>query len=362
MSERVFNFNPGPAMLPLSILEEAQKELLNYKGTGMSVVEISHRSKQFEEIILGAEALLKELLNVPDNYRVLFIGMGATGQFDMVPMNYLTEGKIANYIVTGSFANKAYKEAVKVGETHVAGSTKDDNFNRIVRPDEIKLSENPAYVHITSNNTIFGTQWKEFPDFGDVPLVADMSSDILSKRFDVSKFALIYAGAQKNLGPAGAAVVIIRDDMIEKSNQALPTMLRYDTYAKNNSLYNTPASFTIYMIKLMLEWVKNNGGLPAMEKHNETKAALVYDTIDASNGFYKGHALKDSRSLMNITFRLPNEDLEKEFVAEAAKVGLSGLKGHREVGGIRASIYNAMPQEGCRKLAEFMKEFQAQKG
>ncbi|MFZ5639465.1 MAG: 3-phosphoserine/phosphohydroxythreonine transaminase [Bacillota bacterium] len=362
MSERVFNFNPGPAMLPLSILEEAQKELLNYKGTGMSVVEISHRSKQFEEIILGAEALLKELLNVPDNYRVLFIGMGATGQFDMVPMNYLTEGKIANYIVTGSFANKAYKEAVKVGETHVAGSTKDDNFNRIVRPDEIKLSENPAYVHITSNNTIFGTQWKEFPDFGDVPLVADMSSDILSKRFDVSKFALIYAGAQKNLGPAGAAVVIIRDDMIEKSNQALPTMLRYDTYAKNNSLYNTPASFTIYMIKLMLEWVKNNGGLPAMEKHNETKAALVYDTIDASNGFYKGHARKDSRSLMNITFRLPNEDLEKEFVAEAAKVGLSGLKGHREVGGIRASIYNAMPQEGCRKLAEFMKEFQAQKG
>jgi phosphoserine aminotransferase len=362
MSERVFNFNPGPAMLPLPILEEAQKELLNYKGTGMSVMELSHRSKQFEEIILGAEALLKELLSVPDNYRVLFIGMGATGQFDMVPMNYLTEGKIANYIVTGSFANKAYKEAVKIGETHVAGYTKDDNFSRIVRPDEIKLSENPAYVHITSNNTIFGTQWKAFPDFGDIPLVADMSSDILSKRFDVSKFALIYAGAQKNLGPAGAAVVIIRDDMIEKSNQALPTMLRYDTYAKNNSLYNTPASFTIYMIKLMLEWVKNNGGLPAMEKHNETKAALVYDTIDASNGFYKGHAQKDSRSLMNITFRLPNEDLEKEFVAEAAKVGLSGLKGHREVGGIRASIYNAMPQEGCAKLADFMKEFQAQKG
>lgn len=362
MTERVFNFNPGPAMLPLSILEEAQKEMLNYKGTGMSVMEISHRSKQFEEIILGAEALLKELLNVPENYRVLFIGMGATGQFDMVPMNYLTDGKIANYIVTGSFASKAYKEAVKIGETHIAGSTKDDNFTRIVRMDEIKLSENPAYVHITSNNTIFGTQWKEFPDCGDVPLVADMSSDILSKRIDVSKFALIYAGAQKNLGPAGAAVVIIRDDMIEKSNQNLPTMLRYDTYAKNNSLYNTPASFTIYMIKLMLEWVKNNGGLPAMEKHNETKAALVYDAIDNSNGFYKGHAQKDSRSLMNITFRLPNEDLEKEFVAEAAKIGLAGLKGHREVGGIRASIYNAMPQEGCAKLAEFMKQFQAQKG
>lgn len=362
MSERVFNFNPGPAMLPISVLEEAQKEMLNYKDTGMSILELSHRSKPFEEVILGAEALLKELLNVPDNYRVLFIGMGATGQFDMVPMNFLTEGKTADYIITGSFANKAYKEAVKIGNVNVAGTTKDDNFTRIVRADEIKLSEKPAYVHITSNNTIFGTQWKEFPDFGDTPLVADMSSDILSKKFDVSKFALIYAGAQKNLGPAGVAVVIIREDMIEKSNQNLPTMLRYDTYAKNNSLYNTPPSFTVYMIKLVLEWVKNNGGLPAMEKHNETKAALIYDAIDTSNGFYKGHAQKDSRSLMNITFRLPNEDLEKEFVAEAAKQGLAGLKGHREVGGIRASVYNAMPQEGCKKLAEFMKAFQAQKG
>lgn len=362
MSERVFNFNPGPAMLPLSVLEAAQKEMLNYKGTGMSIMELSHRSKPFEEVILGAEALLKELLNVPDNYRVLFIGMGATGQFDMVPMNYLTEGKTADYIITGSFANKAYKEAVKIGNTHVAGTTKEENFTRITRPDEIKFSENPAYVHITTNNTIFGTQWKEFPDCGDIPLVADMSSDIMSKKIDVSKFALIYAGAQKNLGPSGVAVIIIRDDMIEKSNQNLPTMLRYDTYAKNNSLYNTPPSFTVYMIKLLLEWVKDNGGLAAMEKHNETKAALVYDTIDASNGFYKGHAQKDSRSLMNITFRLPNEDLEKEFVAEAAKLGLAGLKGHREVGGIRASIYNAMPQEGCQKLADFMKAFQAQKG
>lgn len=362
MSERVFNFNPGPAMLPLSILEEAQKELLNYKGTGMSVMEISHRSKPFEEIIFGAEALLKELLNIPDNYRVLFIGMGATGQFNMVPMNYLTEGNTADYIVTGSFANKAYKEAAKIGNTHAAGSTKDDNFTRIVRQDEIKLSENPAYVHITSNNTIFGTQWKEFPNVGNVPLVADMSSDILSKRIDVSKFALIYAGAQKNLGPSGVAVIIIRDDMIEKSNQNLPTMLRYDTYAKNDSLYNTPPTFTIYLIKLMLEWVKKSGGLEAIEKHNETKAALIYDAIDNSNGFYKGHAQKDSRSLMNITFRLPSEDLEKEFVAEAGKIGLSGLKGHREVGGIRASIYNAMPQEGCAKLANFMKEFQAKQG
>jgi len=361
MSERVFNFSPGPAVLPVSVLEEAQRDLLNYKGTGMSILESSHRGKPFEEVIHGAEALLKELLNVPDNYRVLFIGMGATGQFDMVPMNFLTEGKTADYIITGSFANKAYKEAVKIGNVHVAGTTKDDNFVRIVTPDEIKLSEKPAYVHITSNNTIFGTQWKEFPDFGDIPLVADMSSDILSKRFDVSKFALIYAGAQKNLGPAGVAVVIIRDDMIEKSNPNLPTMLRYDTYAKNDSLYNTPPAFAVYIVKLVLEWVKNNGGMEAIEKHNETKAAWVYDAIDTSGGFYKGHAQKEYRSLMNVTFRLPSEDLEKEFVAEAAKRGLTGLKGHREVGGIRASIYNAMPAEGCRKLVEFMKEFQAQK-
>lgn len=361
MSERIFNFNPGPATLPVAILEEAQKELLNYKGTGMSVIEISHRSKQFEEIILGAEALLKELLEIPDNYRVLFIGMGATGQFDMVPMNYLVDGKIGNYAVTGSFANKAYKEAIKIGPTHVAASTKELNFTRVCNNDEIKLSDNPAYLHITSNNTIFGTQFKEYPNTGDVPLVADMSSDILSKKFDVSKFALIYAGAQKNLGPSGSAVVIIRDDMIEKSNPNLPTMLKYDTYAKNNSLYNTPASFTIYMIRLMLEWVKTQGGLSVIEKRNEQKAALIYDVIDNSNGFFKGHAKAGSRSLMNITFKLPNEDLDKEFIAEASKIGLGGIKGHREVGGMRASIYNAMPLEGCQKLADLIKEFQIKK-
>ena len=358
MTERVFNFNPGPAILPVSILEEAQKEMLNYKGTGMSVIEISHRSKQFEEIILGAEALLKELMGIPDNYRVLFIGMGATGQFDMIPMNYIVDGKIGNYVVTGSFASKAYKEGAKIGPSHVAASTKELNFTRVANLDEIKMSDNPAFLHLTSNNTIFGTQWKVFPDTGDVPLIADMSSDILSKKIDVSKFALIYAGAQKNLGPSGSAVIIIRQDMIEKSNQNLPTMFKYDTYANNNSLYNTPASFTIYMIKLMLEWVKSEGGMDVIEKRNEKKAAIIYDAIDNSNGFYKGHAEQGSRSLMNITFRLPNEDQDKAFVAETAKVGLSGLKGHREVGGIRASIYNAMPVEGCAKLAEFMKDFQ----
>lgn len=361
MTERVFNFNPGPAMLPVEILEEAQKELLNYKGTGMSVMEISHRSKQFEEIIVGAEALLKELMGIPENYRVLFIGMGATGQFDMIPMNYLVDGKVGNYVITGSFANKAYKEGAKIGAAHVAATTKEINFARVANPDEIKMSDNPAYLHITSNNTIFGTQWKVFPETGNVPLIADMSSDILSKKVDVSKFALIYAGAQKNLGPAGAAVVIIREDMIEKSNQDLPTMLKYDIYAKNNSLYNTPASFTIYMIKLMLEWVKAQGGLEVIEQRNEHKAGLVYDAIDKSNDFYKGHAELSSRSLMNITFRLPNEELDKEFIAEAAKAGLSGLKGHREVGGIRASIYNAMPVAGCEKLVAFMNDFRNKK-
>lgn len=358
MSERIYNFNPGPAMLPLSVLEEAQKELLNYKDTGMSILETSHRAKSFENVIFGAEKLLKELLNVPDNYRVLFIGMGATGQFDMVPMNFLTEGKTADYIVTGSFAEKAYKEATKVGNVNIAGSTKEINFSRITKPEEIKLSDDSAYVHLTSNNTIYGTQWKEFPDFGNVPLVADMSSDILSRKIDVSKFALIYAGAQKNLGPAGVAVVIIRDDMIEKSNQKLPVMLKYDTYAKKDSLYNTPPVFPIYIVNLVLEWVKNNGGVEAMEKQNEEKANFIYDTIDGSNGFYKGHAEKDSRSLMNITFKLPNEDLDKKFIEEAAKAGLGGLKGHRELGGIRASVYNAMPKEGCQKLADFMRDFQ----
>lgn len=357
MNERVFNFNPGPATLPLPVLEEAQRELLNYKGTGMSILETSHRSKEYEAINAETEALLKEILEIPDNYRVLFLQGGATMQFDMVPLNFLTEGATADYILTGSFAEKAYKEAQKVGNVHVAASTKDENYRRIVRFDEIKLSENPAYVHITSNNTIFGTQWKEFPDFGDIPLVADMSSDILSRRIDVKKFALIYAGAQKNLGPAGVTVVIIRDDMIARSNKKLPSMLRYDVHAENNSLYNTPPVFAVYMVNLVLKWVKNQGGLAVIEKINEEKASYLYEVIDESEGFYAGHAEKDSRSLMNVTFRLPSEELEKKFIAEAAEKGLKGLKGHRSVGGIRASIYNAMPVEGCRRLAEFMRDF-----
>jgi phosphoserine aminotransferase len=357
MTARVFNFSAGPSMLPVPVLEQVQQELLNYKDNGMSIMEASHRGKAFEEIIYSAEALMKELMGIPENYRVLFLQGGASTQFDMVPMNFMTSGKVADYIVTGSFAEKAYKEAKLIGETHVAGSTKDLKFTRIVQPAEIKYSADPAYVHITSNNTIYGTQWKCFPETGNVPLVADMSSDILSYKFDVSKFALIYAGAQKNLGPAGVTVVIIRQDMLDKVPATLPSMLRYDLHAQNDSMYNTPTTFSVYVLRLVLEWIKAQG-LAAVEKRNQDKAAYIYNAIDNSKGFYLGHAEKDSRSLMNITFRLPNEDLEKTFVAEAAKEGMVTLKGHRSVGGIRASIYNAMPAEGCQALAQFMAEFQ----
>ncbi len=362
MTERIFNFNAGPATLPLAVLEEAQSELLNFKGTGMSIMENSHRTKEYEAINSEAEALLKELLGVPENYRVLFLQGGASTQFAAVPMNLVSSDSHADYILTGSWAEKAHEEASKFIKTNVAASTKAENYNRIPRVDEIKVSNGPTYVHLCSNNTIFGTQWQSFPDLGDVSLVGDMSSDILSRRFDVSKFALIYAGAQKNLGPAGVTVVIIRKDLLERIPSSIPTMLRYDIHDKNDSLYNTPPSFSVYMVNLVLRWLKNNGGLVAMEKHNTEKAAYIYNAIDNSGGYYRGHAVEDSRSLMNITFRLPNEELEKIFAAEATKQGMIGLKGHRSVGGIRASVYNAMSVEGCMTLAEFMKAFQSKNG
>lgn len=362
MSQRVFNFNPGPATLPQEVLEEVQRDLLNYEDTGMSVMEISHRSKQFDAIIAEAESVTKELLGLGDNHRVLFLQGGASTQFAVIPMNFLTEGVTADYVITGSFAEKAYKEAVKIGTAHIAASSKETNFDRIVDVSEIKLSDSPAYIHITSNNTIFGTQWKSFPYFGDVPLVADMSSDIMSYPFAAEKFALIYAGAQKNLGPAGVTMVIVRNDMLEKVPESLPSMFRYDIMAKNNSLYNTAPTLSIYIVGLVLNWIKKNGGLEAMQKLNEEKAAVVYGAIDNSGGFYKGHAQKDSRSLMNVTFRLPSEELEKQFVQETAAQGLVGLKGHRSVGGIRASIYNAMSLAGCQSLAQFMESFQKSNG
>lgn len=355
--ERVFNFNPGPATLPLPVLEKAQSELLNYQGTGMSVMEVSHRSKEFEAIVNDSESLLKELLQMSDDYKVLFLQGGASTQFAMVPLNFLQKGQTADYITTGIFAEKAYKEAIKIGQVNVAANTKDTNHNRIPSAEEIKFSPSPSYVHITSNNTIFGTQWQDYSVFNNVDLVADMSSDILCGPLDVSRFALIYAGAQKNLGPSGVTVVIIRKDLLEKVPSSLPSMFRYDLHTENNSLYNTPPSFSIYMVKLVLEWVKEQGDLAGIKKINENKSALVYEAIDQSEGFYRGHAEKEFRSIMNITFRLPEEEMEKKFLAEAASKGLVNLKGHRSVGGIRASIYNAMPVEGCEKLAAFMKEF-----
>ncbi len=359
---RVYNFNPGPAMLPLPVLEEIQRDLLDYAGTGMSIMEISHRSKEYEAVHAETESALKELLGLVDEYRVLFLGGGASMQFAMVPMNFLPAGAVADYVVTGSFAEKACEEAARVGRVHRAADTKDTNHDRLPAPDEIKLSPNPAYVHITSNNTIYGTQWRSFPDFGSVPAVADMSSDILSRRFDARKFALIYAGAQKNLGPAGVTIVIIRQDMLDRVNQSLPVMLRYDTHAKHNSLYNTPPAIAVYAVMLVLRWMKKEGGLAAIEARNREKAALVYGAIDGSEGFYRGHARPEARSMMNVTFRLPGEELENAFAAEAKKAGLVNLKGHRSVGGMRASIYNAMPVEGCRRLAEFMKDFARKNG
>lgn len=353
---RVFNFNPGPSTLPLSVLEKAQEEFLNYKGTGMSVMEISHRSTEFEAIIYNAEALFKELAGVGNEYRVLFIQGGASLQFDMIPLNFLGN-KTADYAVTGSFAEKAFKEAQKIGNAQVVATTEADNYNRIPAQQELNLSKDAAYLHITTNNTIYGTQWHYIPETDDVPLVADMSSDILSRPLDYNKFSFIYAGAQKNLGPSGVAVVLIHQDLLAKIPQTVPSMLRYDIYAKNDSLYNTPPSFSIYLVEQMLAWIKESGGLDAMGRHNKDKAAMIYEAIDNSDGFYRGHAQKDSRSLMNITFNLSHEELVPEFIAEAKTKGLVGLKGHRSVGGMRASVYNAMSQEGCEKLAFFMQDF-----
>lgn len=358
MTERVFNFNPGPATLPLPVLEQAQRELLNFKGNGMSVLEISHRSKDFENLVLETEALLKELLSMPADYRVLFLQGGASFQFSMVPMNFLPAAATADYIVTGAFAEKAYQDAKLLGNIHLAFSTKGENHNRIPRQEELRFSPSPAYVHLTTNNTIYGTQWTYIPETGGVHLVADMSSDILSRPLNVSAFGLIYAGAQKNMGPSGVTVIIIREELLKRVPQNLPSMLRYDIQAKNNSLYNTPPSFGIYMINLVLTWVKEKGGLAQIEEINKQKAAHIYNLIDSSHNFYRGHALPDSRSLMNVTFRLPTEELEALFISEAKKVSLVGLKGHRSVGGIRASIYNAMPEEGCRRLADFMADFE----
>jgi phosphoserine aminotransferase len=358
---RIFNFSAGPAVLPLPVLEQAQRELVALPGVGMSVMEISHRSKVFEDILNTAITDLRELAGIPANYQVLMLQGGASLQFSMVPMNLLSTGQTADYVDTGTWADKAIKEAKKVGTVNVTGSTKSDNYNRIPGASEIAPTPGAAYVHITTNNTIEGTEWKTLPDVGDVPLVTDASSDILSGPLEVPRFGLIYAGAQKNLGPSGLTLVIVRDDLLARSSAALPTMLNYKVLAENNSLYNTPPTFGIYILGLTMKWLKSLGGLTAIAAINERKAAKLYAEIDRT-GFYRGTARTDSRSLMNVTFRLPSEELEKAFDKQATAAGLDGLKGHRSVGGMRASIYNAFPEEGVDALVEFMREFEKKNG
>jgi phosphoserine aminotransferase len=360
-SERILNFSSGPAVLPLPVLKTAQSELLSLPGVGMSILEISHRSKTFEDILGRAEADIRALAGVPPNYRVLFLQGGASLQFAMVPMNLLATGATGDYLVTGVWASKAADEARKIGKVHVAATTKAEQFARIPRAEEIVLTQGAAYVHMTSNNTIYGTQWRDLPSVGDVPLVSDTSSDLFSRPIDVSRHALIYAGAQKNLGPAGVTVVIIREDLLARSPAALPAMLSYAVHAENGSLYNTPPTFGVYLLGLVARWLIEQGGLPAIAEVNERKAARLYAEIDRS-GFYRGTAQKDSRSRMNVTFRLPSEDLEKQFVKESQAAGLDGLKGHRSVGGLRASIYNAFPEEGVEALVGFMQDFEKRNG
>jgi phosphoserine aminotransferase len=358
LKQRAYNFNAGPSALPLEVLEKAKQELIDFRGTGMSVMELSHRSAVYEEVHNHAITLLKELLSIPEDYEVLFLQGGGSLQFSMVPMNFLKPGGKAGYIMTGSWSEKAFSEAKLFGDPYQVASTKEGQYRRIPKFDELQYNPADAYIHLTSNNTIYGTQWMEFPDTGDVPLIADMSSDILSKPFDVSKFSLIYAGAQKNLGPSGVTVAIIRKDMIKKANPNIPTMLKYSTHSKNNSLYNTPPTFGIYMLGEVLNWIKEIGGIHSLSTRNEEKAKLIYDAIDQSNGFYFGHAEAGSRSLMNITFRVKDEELEKKFLAEAKKEGFVGVNGHRSVGGCRASTYNAVPFETCKAFSDFMIHFQ----
>ncbi len=355
MAQRVINFNPGPSALPLSVLEQAKSEMLDFQGSGMSVLETSHRAKQFEAVLDSAIQRTRRLLGLDESYHVLFVQGGASMQFAMVPMN-LAGAKPVDYVDTGTWATKAIKEARICGKpTRVVASSEDVKFTYI--PEKVAVNSDAAYLHITSNNTIRGTQWRSFPDAGDVPLVSDMSSDIFSRRFDPRPFGLIYAGAQKNAGPAGVTLVIIRDDMLKRVPKELPTMFKYTTYADNRSLYNTPPCFSIYICELVLKWIEETvGGLDRMEKINEEKAALLYDYIDGQD-FYRGTARPDSRSRMNVTFLLPEPELEKEFLAGAAEAGLNGLKGHRSVGGLRASIYNATTLESVKTLVDFMKHF-----
>lgn len=361
--KRIHNFSAGPAVLPLSVLKKVQADLLDYKGAGMSIMEMSHRSSVYEGVINQTEADLREVLSIPENYKVLFLQGGASMQFAMVPMNLRPQGASADYVVNGTWGRAAHKDAVKLGQTRVVATSEETNFDRIPTFDPAQFDPNAAYFHFTSNETIHGIQITEEPPAPEgVPLVCDMSSDFMGRVIDVSKYGLIYAGAQKNAGPAGVTIVIVREDLLERVPASLPVMLDYKVLAKAGSMHNTPPTFSIYIVGLVLEWLKELGGVAAMEQRNKHKAQLVYDVMDQSGGFYRGHAQAGSRSVMNVTFRMPNEDLEKQFAKEAAANDLSGLKGHRSVGGLRASLYNALPVESVEALASFMQEFQRKNG
>ena len=356
-ADRVYNFNPGPGTLPLDVLKEAQAEFLNFNHSGMSILEISHRAPQYDAVHQQAKKDIKELMGLGDDYEVLFCQGGASQQFAMLPMNFATAEKKGAYVLSGSFSEKAYQEAELLGVGTIAASSKEGGYKHVPQQAELSIPTDAAYLHVCYNNTIYGTEYHYVPETNGVPLFADMSSDMLSRPVDFEKFDLIYAGVQKNLGPAGVVIVVAKKSLLETSPKSLPTMLRYSTFLKKDSLYNTPPAFCIYMVGKVAAWIKAQGGLAEMAKRNEKKAKLLYEAIDASAGFYRGHAEKESRSLMNVTFRLPSEELEKKFVAEALTHQLSGVKGHRSVGGMRASIYNAMPYEGVAALVDFMDDF-----
>jgi phosphoserine aminotransferase len=356
---RVYNFSAGPSMLPEPVLQKAAQEMLDYHGSGQSVMEMSHRSKVYEEIIVDAEAMLRKLMGIPDNYHVLFLQGGASTQFAMIPLNLMTTKKKCDIVHTGQWSKKAIAEAKRYGTVRVVATSEDKNFSYIPDLSRVAFDPDAAYVHITSNNTIFGTRYPQFPDTGTLPLVADMSSNILSEVMDVNKFGLIYAGAQKNVAPAGLTLVIIRKDLAGEAQESAPTMLKYTTHVEQRSLYNTPPCYCIYMAKLVFEWLLGQGGIPAIQKVNEHKAGLLYDFLDNSK-LFNGTVAVPHRSLMNVPFVLPGEELNAEFIKKATAAGLVNLKGHRSVGGMRASIYNAMPVEGVVKLIEFMKTFETE--
>lgn len=359
---RIFNFSAGPCTLPVPALQSAADEFMDYDGKGMSLIEMSHRSKEYDAVHMEAMDLVKRLYGTPDNYKVMFIGGGATLQFAMVAMNLMGQGGKCDLTLTGAWAKKAYADAKLIGDVTLAYDGSDEKFMNLPAIADLKVSPDAAYFHMTSNETIGGVQWKDFPDTGDVPLVCDMSSDFVSRRVDVSKFGLIYAGAQKNAGPAGTSIVIIREDLLERSSDQLPAYLRYSIHAAKDSMYNTPPVFPIYMVGKTLKWLEDQGGLEAAEKLSAERSGLIYGAMNKNPGFYSCPVNEHCRSEMNIVWRLPSEDLEKQFVAEALEAGMSGLKGHRSVGGCRASVYNAMPVEGAKALADFMDEFARKNG